>query len=324
MDGFAVLRVKRGNPPKHLCSHFPPQQVPAVTLLVLFSRLLKRSVILLDHRFRGTLTWPRLIKRLSLTIKWWLDCCLEACWKQIKKLNKTEICRPFKLPKKEDDIKRDSSSLVWFIQVNMCYISLSCYLILYITSCLQSPTLVLLIGYQISPRWRLKLDDYHVNSKSRLGEASKEVVRKYAPNPAMIGPKWYWYLSLLVSSCLAGSGTVKTQSACGCPRRRWNLLKAHDEKWLATLSVCSWFWPDITQGRAYSSACCSQRGALQQQPLKKKKRRATTGKSIHPNVITKVSPHFITKMNSDEVERARVKFWNACYKSVGLFTFSIK
>lgn len=58
-------------------------------------------------------------------------------------------------------------------------------------SCLQSPLLALLIGHPIFQSRGLKLDVYHINSKSlaKLEEASKEVVqKKNAPDPTMIVP----------------------------------------------------------------------------------------------------------------------------------------
>lgn len=55
---------------------------------------------------------------------------------------------------------------------------------------LQSQSLALLIGHPISQSRGLKLDVYHINSKSLAGleEASKEVVQKNAPDPTMMVP----------------------------------------------------------------------------------------------------------------------------------------
>lgn len=102
-----------------------------------------------------------------------------------------------------------------------------------------------------------------------------------------------------------------------------NLLKAHDEKWLAALSVCSGFGLILLKPGPIHLPAVVSVGLCNNSPLKKRKM-AIKGKSIHPNGVTQVPPHFIRKMHSDEVECARVKFWNACYTSLGLFTFSIK
>lgn len=135
------------------------------------------------------------------------------------------------------------------------------------TSGLQSPSSALLIGHQSSQSWGLNFDVYHINSKS-LAKARGGWQRgtKKALDPIMIVVKWYWYLSLLVSSHPAGSETVKSQPASGHP--------GEDETFSRLTLKNDWARSLFAHGfGANSSACCGRCEAFQQLPLGKMKKR---------------------------------------------------
>lgn len=205
----------------------------------------------------------------------------------------------------EDDIKGDSSSLIWFIWANMHHISLSCYPYFWIIHLAFSHNhwhYWLAIGARKS--WGLNFDVYHINSislaKARWGLQGGT---KKAPDPILIVLKWYWYLSLLVSSHPAGSETVKSRPASGHP--------GEDETFSRLTLKNDWARFVFAHGfGANSSACCGLWEAFQQLPLGKKRRKG----SIHPTGITQVFPTLYKKE-----ER---RFWKACYKSVWKFHLS--
>lgn len=160
---------------------------------------------------------------------------------------------------------------------------------------LQSPSLPLLIGHPISQSRGLKLDVYHINSKSLAGleEASKEVVEKNAPDATMMVPA---LKPLSPSQPPAVQEEMKPSQGS-----RWE-MNGHTQCLLVVLELTL-----LKAGPIHLPAVVVW-GVATTGPWKKgnEKKGPTKGKSIHPNGITQRP-----RLWSDTIEHSRVMFCNA-------------
>lgn len=162
---------------------------------------------------------------------------------------------------------------------------------------------MLSIGHQISQSRGLKLDVYHINSKSlaRLEEASEEDVQRNVPDPTM---------TVLALKPLSTSQHLAVQEEMKPSQgSRWEMTGYT----LCLLVVLSWHY---SKEVLFICPLSTMWGVATTAPWKKrKKKRATNRKPIHPNQ-RKVNSSYCTTsppLKSDTMERVRVKLCDAGY-----------